>query len=359
MRIVLLAELDYFGGTRTYFKALVQLLVQNGHEVIPLVMGPPNDPDMTSFLKSLVPVWRNIPFRKKWAYRTGVCQLWELSFFLRAIVCHKPDAIVTSSGGWWGSAFLLPIPVLSIWHSLPSDPGRLKRAIFSWLYSRFSQRHRLLTVSRFAASQIERNWNVTAEVIHNMTLFPDAVQEPPQIDNMRVITCGHVVNYKNPGIWIQVARKVLAEYPEATFTWYGDGPLLEEMRAQAGSDARIYFAGFSDDLSAIYRQAAVYFQPSLSESHGISVVDAMSHGLPCVVSNCGGLPESVDQGKTGFLAPPCDINGFVMGICTLLGDASLRFTMGRAGQKKVARCFMPEKWAAETIQIINKMFVNR
>ena len=102
----------------------------------------------------------------------------------------------------------------------------------------------------------------------------------------------------------------------------------------------------------------IYFQPSLIESHGLSVVEAMRYGLPCVVSNTGGLPESVVNGKTGHVVGANDIDGMVDQIVLLLRNPALRETMGRAGCERYETCFEEHKWNEQMsdihIKIINQ-----
>jgi glycosyltransferase involved in cell wall biosynthesis len=137
--------------------------------------------------------------------------------------------------------------------------------------------------------------------------------------------------------------------------------MLDSMRAQVnalGLDGRIRLLGFVSEPSAWYETAQVYFQPSLRESHGIAVLEAMAHGLPCVVADTGGLPESVVDGETGYVCPPADSAGFVGRITELLGDYALCERMGTAGRQRVESCFS-EEIQEQKIMALYERLVNR
>jgi glycosyltransferase involved in cell wall biosynthesis len=154
---------------------------------------------------------------------------------------------------------------------------------------------------------------------------------------------------------------VLQARPDVLFVWVGDGELLDSMRAEInalGLDDRIRFSGFVAEPSTWYETAQVYFQPSLRESHGIAVLEAMAHGLPCVVADTGGLPESVVDGETGYVCPPADSADFAGRITELLGDAALRESMGDAGRQRVEKCFS-EELQEQKIMALYERLVNK
>jgi len=111
--------------------------------------------------------------------------------------------------------------------------------------------------------------------------------------------------------------------------------------------SKIKFLGFQENVAELYNQSDIYFQPSLMESHGIAVVDAMMMGLPCVVSNAGGLPESVSHEKTGYIVDPNDTDTMVEKILNLLEDENVRKSMGEAGKERYKIKFSQERWIKE------------
>lgn len=120
-------------------------------------------------------------------------------------------------------------------------------------------------------------------------------------------------------------------------------------------EKRILLPGYVKDPSTWYAQAHIYFQPSLRESHGIAVLEAMSHGLPCVVADTGGLPESVVNFETGYVCPPTQPDNFTERILELLNDAVLRERMGSSGYKRVKKCFSEDIQENKILVLYNRL----
>lgn len=355
MRILFIADFNVFGGTRTYCEQLVHLLRDMEADVYALVEGPGGNAAFADFARKHDVPWRSLPFPKGLFSRPCAVQAWELSKLIPIVIRQRPDFILVSVGrvGKWLSPFLLPIPTLHILHSAVSTPGRLQRPCLAVLLSRLSAKRRLVTVSSHAVEQIKRHWRCDASLIYNCTPYPDIALFPRKRTNgMRVMTAGHVVAYKNPQGWLNVAQRVLAKHPSASFFWHGDGPLLETMRRQTKGLSGIHFCGQGTDMRAAYAEAAVYFQPSLLESHGIAVLEAMSYGLPCVVSDRGGLPESVIHDVTGYVEGADDAEAMSERICFLLENPDVAYDLGNSGRERVKAHFMPDQWSENIASIL-------
>jgi glycosyltransferase involved in cell wall biosynthesis len=268
--------------------------------------------------------------------------LFDSLFSWRTVRSWIPDLIVVSTGdpGRMSVALYYPVPVLYILHSTPEYRFRFLPRCYLRLGLLFN--NMVMTVSRAAAETISYVMGIPREkiaVVHNSC---QSVQHPVDARLPVVLTVGHVVSYKNPAGWLAVAQMVIQARPDVSFVWVGDGELLDSMRAEInalGLDNRIRLPGFVSEPSTWYETAQIYFQPSLRESHGIAVLEAMAHGLPCVVANTGGLPESVVDEETGYVCPPTDPASYAGRITELLGDAVLRERMGAAGQQRVKLCF--------------------
>lgn len=87
----------------------------------------------------------------------------------------------------------------------------------------------------------------------------------------------------------------------------------------------------------------IFCAPSIIESFGVAVIEASACELPVVVSNVGGLPEVVDNGKTGYVVPPKDSKAIADKLYELVFDESKRKSMGNKGRKKVTELYDWEK----------------
>jgi len=332
-----------YGGTTRFLERLLEIHARQG--IVTTLLMPEQASAATAALSGHSGV--EILFAPD---RTGpetapfLTPFFDLLFSWRAIWSRRPDLIVvsTSDPGRMSIALYLPFPVLYFLHGAPERPFRLLPRIYMRIGSFLN--NRVVTVSRAAAQSIAATMGLPADhisVVYNST---PAVQLGPEGGAPVVVTAGHLVPYKNPFGWLEVAKNVLQKRGDATFVWLGDGELLAAMREMvnsAGLQERILLPGYVPDLLPWLTAAQVYFQPSLRESHGIAVLEAMAHRLPCVVADTGGLPESVVDDETGFVCRPGDLAGFTDRILDLLDDRPLRVRLGSAGRLSVEGKFSP------------------
>src|SRR4029077_18646026 len=112
----------------------------------------------------------------------------------------------------------------------------------------------------------------------------------------------------------------------------GDGPEkagAENLARELGVERDVLFLGNQDCMEELLPLADVFLLPSSSESFGLVALEAMSAEVPVVASKFGVLAEVVDHGVTGFLHDPGHTAGFVASVLKLLGNETLRRSMGR------------------------------
>lgn len=110
-----------------------------------------------------------------------------------------------------------------------------------------------------------------------------------------------------------------------------------------------------DELSQAYASGDVFVMPSESETLGFVVLEAMSSGLPVVAARAGGIPDIIpedQQGKTGFLYNPGDIDDCLSKLKPLLHDKELRDMIGKAARKEMEKY----DWRAATRKIRNEQY---
>lgn len=341
--LVVLTEVADYGGTFRFLERLLEMHAQRGIETLLLIP----EGERPASLAALVQKWRvellRSPNRTLPGTPAMLTPVFDFLFSWRVFRSCRPDLVLVSTAdpGRMSVAFYFPGPALYVLHSLPEHRFRLLPRWYLRLGAALG--NRVLTVSDAAAGIISARMGIPLKrisVLHNSCRAAAPVEVLAKEE--LIVTAGHVVGYKNPFLWLEAARLVLQQHPQARFAWLGDGPLLNELRRRVQElslEGRLLLPGYVPDPSPWYARAAIYLQPSLMESHGIAVLEAMAHGLPCVVSQAGGLPESVLDGDTGYLCPPADAPFFARRLCQLLEDPALRTRMGQAGASRAGACF--------------------
>lgn len=119
----------------------------------------------------------------------------------------------------------------------------------------------------------------------------------------------------------------------------GDGPerpTLERLSADLGLGERVRFIGRADRPMAVslFAGCSFFVLPSRQEPQGIVNLEAMAAGKAILASRVGGVPEIVQDGKTGLLFPAGDADALAEAIERLTADAALRQRLGAAGRER-------------------------
>ena len=120
----------------------------------------------------------------------------------------------------------------------------------------------------------------------------------------------------------------------------GAGAAEKEVRAALKPIARrvAYLGQYAPEkLPALYAASDLYVWPSINEAWGMTLLEAQASGLPVVAGRTGGVPNVVDDQKTGLLAPIGDARAFAAAVATLLDAPERRQAMGEAASAYIAR----------------------
>lgn len=266
--------------------------------------------------------------------------LWKL----RAIVGrYRPEFIYCSGGLPCQLAVpvgrLLRVPVMCHFH----HPG-IRRALYLWLV-RFADK--LVFPSAFVQRHALRDLKDPGKVVYNgidLTRFRPA---QPKVhawrarlgiaaDAIVIGQVGALVANKRPDFLINAFGSLPKSFARRLhLCLVGAGPMEEGLRRLA-SDLRIAnevtVTGYVDDVLPYYQHVFdINVLVSREEGLGIAVLEGSACGLPAVVANCTGLPETVIENKTGFLFDLSDQETFKRHLIRLTDCHSLRTEMGRAG----------------------------
>lgn len=367
--VLLVAEYGASGGTRTYFISLLKFLKEQGYKVTILDNENLRDAEIETLVKQLDFNWHTvrfnfwgINFRLRPSGVTVKSMLYQLltellfwSTLLHKIRCRH---IIFSVGypGMFIHSIILPVRFLYIVHTPVLEyTDRFSSLLLTCF---LSKRKQILTVSQTAMLDIYRFWFNGKAVkhvhyVHNYySPHGNIPRQQEKKESFTVLTIGSLENYKNPFYFIEVAQQILAKQPDVQFIWAGDGSLMDVCKSKVAHIPAIQFIGHVNDVERLYQKATLYFQPSLIESHGIATVGAMCFGIPCVVSNHGGLKESVVHGVNGYVVAVDNAEETAALINTLLQHPTLCSEMGAAGRSIYNTKFTKDKWQTAMKQFL-------
>ena len=228
-----------------------------------------------------------------------------------------------------------------------SDPSYARVVAFS-----IEQSHGVTAVSNslradtIAALGISRNIRVIPNFLDCEVYRRRAV--PELRGRLRAGGVEHVVVHasnfrpvKRVGAVFEIFQRIRARL-SARLVMIGDGPErrpLEQRVAEEGLRDVVEFAGEQHDLVPWLSAADLFLLPSEQESFGLAALEAMACEVPVVASRVGGLPEIIDDGRTGFLCAPHDLEGMAARGVAVLSDRALRDRIGQAAAEDVRTRF--------------------
>ena len=205
------------------------------------------------------------------------------------------------------------------------------------------------------AMQLEGLPESKSRVIYNGIAFD---QIPQQSNNSNDRVVGIVANLNRPvkrvDLFIQAASIIHKDYPDVKFQVIGDGPLrkeLENLAAQLGVNASIYFLGRRNDAQSLLEGMTIGVLCSDSEGFSNAIMEYMAAGLPVVATHVGGNPELVQHGKTGLLVPANDVTALAQAIKGLLLRPGTAVEMGHAGREFLIKEFSLDQMLRKTTQL--------
>ena len=156
---------------------------------------------------------------------------------------------------------------------------------------------------------------------------------------------------------VEAWPKVLRAVPDSYLLIVGEGSRRDALEAQARElriAHRVVFTGRRDDVPAVTAALDVAVLPSYREAQGLTILEAMALSRPVVASDVGGIPEMIEDGKTGLLVPPHDADALAAAIVRLLTNHPLADTLGRAGHDMVHDRFCIELMVSATESIYDE-----
>ena len=292
--------------------------------------------------------------------------------FLRLLLSAQVSAVhahVAMRGSFWRksiflwTARLFRRPFLVHLHGsqfetfYEKECGPLRQALVRAL---FRHAHAVIVLSenwRAYISRIEPRARVL--IIHNFVnieaLQQDLAASRTERDAQAILFLGELGHRKGIYDLIRVMPTVLAECPSAHLYVGGTGEMakVEEAVSSAKVGHAVTLLGWvvgADKIKALAR-SSVYVLPSYNENFPVSILEAMSAGIPVISTAVGGIPDMIEDGVDGYLIQPGEVERLGGHLRRLLTDRTLRERMGSAALRKVRQHFGPDT-AIHTIETL-------
>jgi phosphatidylinositol alpha-1,6-mannosyltransferase len=252
---------------------------------------------------------------------------------------------------------------VEVWKPLNALRGIcLRRAELVTAPSRFTA-EKLHQIQRLPETKIQiLPWGLDPEFL-TLTQRASEFSLPAGIPNSRyVLAVGRWSSderYKGFDTLIRALPGLLRQTPDLHLVFVGDGDdrsNLDALAKEKKIEQRVHFVSriSREQLVACYAKADVFALPSSGEGFGFVFLEAMALSKAAVGGNHGGIPDIIDEGKTGFLVTHGDEQQLGAQLNLLLRDRALREEMGQRGRDRVMQKFTFQKFETRLREILTK-----
>lgn len=224
---------------------------------------------------------------------------------------------------------------------------------------------KVITVSEYNKRYLRRVTGVAEdriEVVRACSIldifsFLEKVEEEGSI-----LSVGRLVEKKGLKYGLRAVTELVGEFPNLNYRIAGDGPLMADLKALVGMlglEENVVLLGpvGHDAVRRELSRASVALLPCVEASNGdrdaipVALQEAMCAGIPVVSTTLGSIPELVEDGRNGYLVPPCEVNGLTAALDRLLRDRMLRRRMGEDARTTIQERFNIHSEAEKLLRI--------
>ena len=246
---------------------------------------------------------------------TGRVNIHSLRYMVRLIKEHSIDLIHSHelSGLLYGyaAARLTRIPIIHTKHGYSGIDQEKK--LIAWIGKRLSRSvSEYVCVSGELKTRMKRIIGLSDD---KTTVIYNGIEPPPESektaagknghDKITVIGCvGRLAWVKNYELLIRAFHEVRDKYPRCQLEIVGDGEIEKELRDlvdRLSLSDRVILHGYKLDVASYYARFDIFVLPSFYEGLSMSLLEAISRGMPCIVSDVGGNTEIIENSINGFV----------------------------------------------------------
>ena len=157
---------------------------------------------------------------------------------------------------------------------------------------------------------------------------------------------------------LRASSELRSAFPGLKVVIVGEGPdrnEIEGMIHRLGLQSNVILAGQHSDMPGIYAALDVFVLPSLNEGLPMTILEAMAASRPVIATRVGAIPKVIQDGETGLLVDPGDIQGLRDALARLLTDSDFCCRLGAAGHDWVSRNYTSEAMAMKYRQMYDEV----
>jgi len=181
-------------------------------------------------------------------------------------------------------------------------------------------------------------------------------------DDLIVIVPGRLHIMKGYRYLIEAMPKIVDLTPNVKFLFIGDGPYeesLKELINKLGVNEQVLFLGYRTDIIQLMKISDLVVLPSLSECLPYVLLEAHACGKAIVATNISGIPEIVEDKKTGLLVPVKNSEKLAEAVSKLLSDDSMRNRMAVNGKNRINKLFTVQNMLSKTYELYDFLLKNK
>jgi starch synthase len=285
--------------------------------------------------------------------------------FLKIVHDFKPDIIHLQIGGSIIDFALLPllknIPVVSTFHDVKLHLGEssfLSELMLYWdrIYS-----DQIIVHGKRLKEQMTKEYNLSEDKIHPIAMgecyvapFKRYAKPDLQEDGNLILFFGRIWKYKGLEYLIMAEPLITKEMPDAKIIIAGVGEKFQKYENMMIHRNNFIINNYNipyNEGAELFQRCSLVVLPYIDASQSAVVLTAYGFKKPVVVTSVGSIPEIVDDGKTGFIVPPKDVNALAEAIVKLLKDKKLRTQMGENAYIKLKADLSWDNIAEKTIEV--------
>lgn len=249
---------------------------------------------------------------------------------------------------------------------------RLLKPLYDYLLGSVKNAGNIIAVSENTRNDLVEKLNVPSDkisIIHeaagdmfkpiNDREFLQEIRKKYNLPDKFILTTGGFLRHKNLDILLDLIALLKVEYRiEYPIVMAGKTdtvhfPEIKQRAEEMGFKDMVHFPGYvpAEDLAAFYNLASVFIFPSLYEGFGLPLVEAMSCGTPCIISNVSSLPEIAGDAALQF--DPGRIAELSEAVHNVLSSDETTADLRRKGLKR-AEAFSWKKMAQETMTLYDE-----